>query len=110
MKISKQGAGHTEIKPRVDEVLSLAFAGFDPAASQSRCMLHCADGGCSDGHNAAFLLHGRIDLLSGFCGDAVSLGMQLMIFHSLGPHRLEGSQADVQSDLSQLDLPASDSL
>src|SRR5438477_6162201 len=56
----------------------------------------------SDGHDPALLCQRCVDLLRRLGSDAVALAMHLVLLHLLHAHWLEGSEADIKSDLRNL--------
>src|SRR5215469_11336267 len=108
MEVRQQGADHAELKTRVDEYVSFSRSGSDPTLALQSCVFQGSDRSRSHCHHAAVFLESTIDLRCGFFRNRERLAVHFVLFNFFSVYGLKSSQANMQSDLCNLDTAAAD--
>jgi len=99
VEISKHGVDNLEFEAGIDEEVGRRASSRDDSFALPNCVFESADGGRADGDHAALVAKCLIDGRRGGGGDGIGFGMKFMVFDAFDVDWLEGSQADMKSDL-----------
>lgn len=93
MEIGEDGVGVAEGVGGIDEDVGGSRGGLKRGETFER-----ADGGGADGEDASTVLAGFLELLGGFGGDVVLLGVHGVVGDVFGGDGAEGAKADVEGE------------
>src|SRR6202163_2975713 len=115
MKICQQGIYDAKPVARIDKYVRLASAGLYAISARAirrvlRCILQCANRGCSDGYHAPPLRLRQVDRPRRLRRNLAPFPMQLVIFHFFYSYRLKRSQPDVQRNLGNFNPAGTNSI
>src|SRR6185437_1659764 len=108
MKIGQQCADYTEAVARVDENIGFTQSGDNLPTVRAGYILECPYRGGSHGNNPPALTHCFVDPKGCLLRHIKALAMQFVFFHALNVDRLKSSQAHMQSDFDDVNVPFAD--
>ncbi len=98
VKICQKSLHDLEVVPGIDEKVRFAATRMDVAGVLLRGELERTHRGRAHRDYTSGLAPGFLNFRSGFSRDQILFGVQVMVFYPLNAHRLEGSEAHVQSN------------
>jgi hypothetical protein len=100
MEVGEQRAHYPKLKSGIDEDVSLAGSGLNPAGFAS-CVFQGSHRRGPYGHDSPMALERRVDRRGSLLRDRKMFFMKLMTFDHILPNWLKGSQTYMQGNLSR---------
>ena len=110
VEIGEHCLDHSEFEARIDKEIRRGSSGEDGSRAAAKRVFEGANRCGADGNHTARNAESLIDSVGSLGRDGIRLAMNFVILHAFDADRLEGSEADVQGDLSGFDAALLDAV
>ena len=108
MEIGEHRADNAKFEAWINEYVCLAFAGNDPSSTFLRGMFHGANDSRPHSDNATTIRKRAIHSICAGATNLVALDMQRVHLYNFFAQRLKRSEANVEGDLNNVNVPVPD--